>query len=259
MKRTLCAVFAFILALSFAGCSKKDTESIKEGAPKISDMKIDEKFRSSDGTVSFVIKGTVPEIKKGCDEDVALMINLIIGEYVDEIKGFGEKNADNAGKFMETNNSENPWTRTIEYEVTYADSNVVCMIIKDGMTLNGGEPSLSYKTFCFDLKYGRRLSALDFSKETEEPLRQDMNRFISKDVNKYFYSSGENPTSEQLNKVEDLIDFSSFYIDAENIYFYFPKSGIDSVLSGIYISALPLSKVSNYFIAPGDYLPDGQN
>ncbi len=253
MKKIICAVTAIILMFSFAGCSKEETVNIKEDAPKISDMKINEKFKSSDGKVSFVLEGAVPEIKKDCDEHIASLINGIISEYVDEIKGFGEKNAENAKKFMEMNNSENPWKRTLGYEVTYADSKIICMIIKDSISLDGGNPSVSYKTFCFELQYARRLSALDFSTETEAPLLEDMNRFISDDLNRNFYSGGEKLSDEQSEKVSSVIDFSSFYIDEENVYFYFPKSGIDSSLSGYYICTLPHSKVFNYFIKPSEW------
>lgn len=254
MKKILCAFLALIFIFSFAGCSDSGRQNIKNDAPKISDMKLNEKYKSKDGTISFMIKGRVPEIGKGCDEFIASLINRIIGEYVDEFKAFAESNAENARNFMEMNNSENPWMRTFDYEVTYADSNIVCLLIKNGMTLDGGNPSVSYKTFCFELKDGRGLSAVDFSVESEEPLREDMTRFVLNDLNEKFYGSSEKLSAEQAEKVSSLIDFWNYYIDEENVYFYFPKAGIDSSLSGYYICTLPHEKVFNYFVKPSEFL-----
>lgn len=251
MKRILCAVMAMILIFSFAGCSKKEVQNIKDDAPKIGDINISEKYKSS-GKVSFVINGKLPEIKKGCDEHIASLINRIIEEYLDEQKLFAESNADNAKNFMEMNSTESPWTRTFDYEVTYADSKIICILVKNSFSLDGGEPSVSYKTFCFELENGRRFSALDFSTETEEPLRDDMTRFITYDVKKKLLIDGEEPTAEQLSNISSLIDFNNFYIDEENVCFYFAKAGIDSSLFGLYTAVLPFEKIFNYFIKPSE-------
>lgn len=252
MKKIICALLAFLLILSFAGCSKKnEVQNIKDDAPKISDIKLNEKYKSGN-TVSFVIDGKIPEIKKGCDEHIASLINRIIGEYVDEQKQFAESNADNAKNFMDMNSSESPWKRSFDYEVTYADSKLVCILIKNSFSLDGGKPTESFKTFCFKLENGRRLNAVDFSTETEEPLREDMSRFISKDLKDKILVNGVAPTPKMLSIVPSLINFDNFYIDEEKIYFYFAKAGIDSSLSGIHTAALSFEDVFNYFVKPSE-------
>lgn len=252
MKRILCLLTAVALILSLAGCSKKgEIINIADDAPKIGDIKLNEKYKSGD-TVSFVISGKIPEIQKGCDEEIASVINRIIGDYIDENKTFAENNADNAKSFMDMNGSESPWTRSFDYEITYADSRLICILVKNSFCLDGGNPSVSYKTFCFELEGGKRLSALDFSTETEEPLREDMTRFISDDIKKKLLVKGEAPTEEMLKNVSSLIDFYNFYINEENVCFYFPKAGIDSSLSGLYTAVLSFKDVFNYFSKPSE-------
>lgn len=253
MKKALSILTVLLLLITASGCQLKKKEA-KAEPPKVKDVEYSDSFKGPGGKTSFVLNVTLPQIKSGCPDDIALVINSDINDEYEELKRIAEANAGNAESFMNSVGSDFPWTRDVTYEISYADADCICFIIKSSFSITDGEPEYFNEGFCYDLKTGFKLDASDFGKESEEPLKEDLLEFIYKDLDKRFSTDGSPLTNEQKEYFSSNFDLSNFYFDAENLYFCFMYSDVDpdSEKAGQYIFSAPYSKLGIYFMTSAE-------
>lgn len=252
MKKIICIILAALMLISFAGCSTKVSENKepKKKKPVIKETSISEEFKSSDGEVRFRLEAKTPKITKSSNEDAALDIERVIGEYIDNARSFAQKNVENAKSFMTMNNTKTPWSKIITFETTYCSADIVCFLIKDEFRLDENGVTPGYHTYCFNLNNSMKLSALSFARESLEPLTEDVLPLIIEDLNKNLYPNGSVLNDSQIKELKAHFDFSDFYIDEDNIYFYIPKAMLDETLSGYQICKLAFDNLTDYFNKP---------
>ncbi len=257
MKRTAVFILAVLMILSAAGCSalKADNNGeVQKKKPKIKDISVSEEYKSADGTISFKFDAVIPTVTEGCSEAIAKDIDFVMNTYVEEARTFVKDNIENAASFMKGNSSKTPWSRSITYETTYSDANTVCFLLKSSFSLDGSKVNPSYKTYCFNLNNSNRYSALDFARESEEYLLEDILPIIEKQLNENLYNGSRALNSAQLESIRNNFDFWNYYIDKDNIYFYISGEIIDDTVNGYQMVKMPFKEVKDYFVSPDKVL-----
>ena len=123
---------------------------------------------------------------------------------------------------MDSQKSDIPWSKKIDFEVTLSSERYLCYLIKDYFSMLGGEVEPSLKTACFDIKNGVPCTLYDFAVEgvTHENLRRSVvNDLLCPEVSSFFFN-GQELTDEQRNLVFEIFNAENFYLTESGIGFY---------------------------------------
>lgn len=242
MKRYISIILIPVLCLAFASCSVKDknnpdvsaltTEVPTTSLPK-PDLGFEEyskDFTDENGRVVYTVKAVLPKITGNIPETTADYLNGIFYGIFESACDSAEINIGNAAAFMDAQNSQNPWSRSIDYSINLSDGQYFSFTVKEYFSMFGStevEPSM--KGYVFDIVKGVPCTLYDFTYENHsyDNVKQILvDNFICKDVSTVMFDG--KPLTEEENKiVHDVFDSGNFYLTDKGIGFYLSMNSID--------------------------------
>ena len=229
MKRILSLLIILALVFSFASCKGKNgDDSTNAATPVIEESTHSKEFRDESGRVVFTVDVTVPEITDKCDPKIAEYINGVALDIFNDACGFAESNLESAAK------SASPWSKKITFETTLLNNRYACFLISDFFSLHGDTPILS--TVCFDVQKGTVCTLNDFACIPDEP-EACFESFLYDILARVLPVRFHNPeyiTEDVLQKLDEIVDPSCFYLTEKGMGFYFNKNLVHYYLNGNY-------------------------
>ncbi len=246
MKKIISIFMIFILCFSFAACTAKDktpsaepTETTAETTlppPVIDKIQHSKEFKDENGRVVFTVEVVLPEVIENATESFMEYINGESETYFNEACEYAEKNLENAALFMDSNNSDKPWSKKIDFDITYSSGSYLCLLIKDYFSMLGGENEPALRTDCYDILNERPCSLFDF--KLEENSRERTTEIIVESLICPRISAeifgGEELTEEQKKLIHEIYSPSDFYLTADGIGFYLSRYAVDTNLTGTF-------------------------
>lgn len=264
MKRFISIFLIFALCFSFASCTVNDnatdsgstSEATSEAttlpAPVIKSSEHSKKFKDENGRVVYTVDVVVPKITKYESESFKTYINNLSLEIFNEACEKAESNLENAARFMDSNNSDIPWARKIDFEVSFSNGRYLSFIIKEYFSMLGEESEPSLKSSTFDVVNERACTLFDFALEVftvEEVQRIVVDNYLCNDVSALFFSGAE-LTEEQQQLVHDVFDYESFYLTENGIGFYMSKYMFDPTQTGTFSCEYEWSEIGEILKLP---------
>lgn len=240
MKKFVCILLALSIIFSLSACNintetengenASDTTTEPYRLKVVRDNKLRKEFTAADGTVSYIVDATLPQIFGGCGEGVAASINAFYEDMYYSALEMAEFNVENAAEYMKNLGTEKPWTKTISYEVKFCNEDYLCLLISDSSPLSADEKLTAH---CIRLKDGYVFNYSDFETDGIEGIDEYSRSIIISS----FQSLAENElgtdlTDEQLAGLNEAFDENNFYFDEYSIYFLMQKSKVDPSLAG---------------------------
>lgn len=234
MKRYISFFLILSLCFSFAACSvKEDSPEINQPPqtvtttvpkPIIEAAEHSKEFTDENGRVVYTLKAFLPQITGNTAENIASYINKFSYGLFEDACEFAQSNIENAANFMDSQGNGKPWSRTLDFDVSYSDGRFLSIVVKDYFSMFGSEeiePTLTGYTF--DIISGMPCTLLDFTYENysiSEIERVVEEAFLFETVSDYFFN-GTPLTDEQKQTVRDVFDPSNFYLNDRGVVFYF--------------------------------------
>ncbi|MBQ2974780.1 MAG: DUF3298 domain-containing protein [Clostridia bacterium] len=248
MKRYISFFMILSLCFSFAACSVKDDSSevshqppqtVTTTVPKpiIEAAEHSRDFTDENGRVVYTLKAFLPQITGNAAENTASYINKFSYGLFEEACEFALSNIENAANFMDSQGNGKPWSRMLDFDISYSDGRFLSIVVKDYFSMFGSEeiePTLTGYTF--DIISGMPCTILDFTyenysiNEIERVVEED---FLFETVSDYFFN-GTPLTDEQKQTVRDVFDTSNFYLIENGIMFYFSGYEISPMHHGTF-------------------------
>ena len=247
MKCFISLALALVLLFSLAACSSDEiqtetTETQKTVETTLHQLVFDsqkeaKEFKDENGRVVYTVEANIPKIKKNADEAFAEYVNNYFLLIFSDACEFAEKNTSNAASFMDSNSSDTPWSKKIDFEVKFSDSRYVSFVINEYFSMLGEEVEPSVKSVTFDISKGEPLTLPDFAHEDYslgdiEKLIEE--KFLLPKVVFYFFNGSE-PNEEQHQLVRDAFNAENFYLTDNGISFYCSEYIINPQRSGTFI------------------------
>lgn len=262
MKRFISLFLIFALCLSFASCSaKKDSpDSAESGTeittlpppPVIDSAEHSKEFKDENGRVVYTVDVKIPQITEYERENFANYINKLSLEIFNEACEKAESNLESAARFMDARNTDTPWARKIDFEVSLSSERYLSIIIKEYFSTLGEEVEPSLKTLTFDVVNGVPCTLYDFALEVftpEEVNRIIVDNYICDDVSEFFFG-GQELNDEVRQIVHDIFDPESFYLTSDGIGFYLSKYAINPLLTGAFTCEYTWSEIAEILKMP---------
>lgn len=242
MKRYISLILILSLCLSFAACSVKNdsntdgtelsTEIQTTSLPK-PDLDVAEyskDFTDENGRVVYTVKANLPKITGNIPDDIADYLNGVFYSFFEDACESAESNIENATAFMDNQNSQKPWIKSLDYNINLSDGKYFSFTIKDSFSMFGNpevEPSLT--GYVFDIIKGVPCTIRDFMYEnsSHDSVKQVLaDEFIYNDVAKVLFN--DTPLNdEQKEIVFEVFDLGNFYLTDTGIGFYFSSNSIN--------------------------------
>lgn len=250
MKRFLSIFLIISFCLSFAACSSKDnngdngvtvTEETTQAGPafKTETKEYSKDFSDENGRVVYTVKAKLPQITADLPEDIAKDINRSVYGFFEDACESAESNIKNASAFMDSQNHDIPWARSLDYEITLCTEKYYSITVRDSFTMFGVEnadPTLI--GINFDVVRGKMCGISEFFYENHsyENVKQILvDSFIAKDISSVFYGGAE-LTEEQSDIAYHVADMENFYLTDKGIGFYFSKNAFDPQQYGTFVA-----------------------
>lgn len=247
MKKALSIFFAVAILISLASCTGKtndENETTTYAVPVIEDSTYSKEFKDESGRVVFTVDVTVPQITDKCDPKVMNYINAEALEIFNDACEFAQSNLEYAAQ-----NSE-PWSKTITFETTLLDNHYACFLVNDVFSVNGDTPTLS--TLCFDIRKGVPCTLFDFAVNPDDPA-SCFEFFLTDTLAKVLPQRFHNPvyiTDDVIDRLDEILDPSDFYLTEKGIGFYFDKSLVHENLHGNYKITFTWAELMSNFELP---------
>lgn len=251
MKRYISIFLIIALCFSFASCSvKEDTPDITVAAtteeattsvppPLTETEEYSRDFTDENGRVVYTVRAQLPQITGNTEESIAEDINRSVYGIFEDACETAESNVENAAAFMDANNSETPWSRSLEYVINLCTDKYFSITVNDYFTMYGNsEIEPAKRGYTFNVTRGIRCAFSDFTYEnrsTEGVKRFIVDEFIGKDVAEVYFDGAE-LTDEQRSTVYDAVDTENFYLTDSGIGFYFSENAIDPNRFGTFVA-----------------------
>lgn len=261
MKRFISIFLIAALCLSFASCSAREkpdsTETVTDvtttlPAPVIDSAEHSKEFRDENGRVVYTVDVIIPQITEYESDGFMNYINKLSLEIFDEACEKAESNIENAAKFMDSRGSSTPWSKKIDFDVSFSNGRYLSLIIKEYFSTLGEEVEPSLKSSTFDVVNGVPCTLFDFAREVfspEEVTRIIVDNYICKDVSFLFFG-GQELTEEKKQLVHDIFDSESFYLTSDGIGFYLSRYAIDPSLTGVFTCHYTWSEIAEVLKMP---------
>ncbi len=251
MKRYISIILIPALCLSFAACSvknkdKTDLPDISTEAPTTSLSKPDldvaefsKEFTDENGRVVYTVKAKLPKITGNLSEKITEYLNGISYGLFEDACESAESNIKNAAAFMDTQNSQTPWSKVIDYDINLSDGRYFSFTVKDYFSMFGSsevEPTLT--GYVFDIVKGEPCALQDFLYENHsyDNVKQILvDEFICDDVSTVLFNDAP-LTDEQRDIVHGVFDAGNFYLTDTGIGFYFSKNSINPNHFGTFVT-----------------------
>lgn len=262
MKRFICVFLISALCLSFASCSVKnevtDTTETSTAVtttlpvPVIDSSTHSKEFKDDSGKVVYTVEVVVPHLEEFENELLKGWVNGLSQDIFNEACDKAESNIENAAKFMESRNSSTPWSRKIDFEVSFSNGRFLSFIIKEYFSMFGEETEPSLKSATFDVIKEMPCSLFDFSREVfseEEVISIIADKYLSAYVSNVFFNSQE-LNDEQRQLVYDAFDYESFYLTSDGIGFYMSRYIFDPTQTGVFTCHYTWSEIAEVLMMP---------
>lgn len=248
MKRYISIFLIISLCFAFAACSVKEktpqvletkAPTTAEPAPLIAPEEFSREFKDENGRTVYTVKAQLPQIKGNLSESIAEDINRSVYGIFEDACETAESNIASAAEFMDSRNSENPWSKKFEYDVTLCNSRYLSITVKEYFTMFGVdnvEPAV--KGYTFNFASGNLCMLMDFSYEnySYENVKQIIiDNYICNDISTVYYDGAE-LTEEQRNDIAEIFDTENFYLTADGIGFYFSENVINPLKFGTFVT-----------------------
>lgn len=254
MKRTLSILLIFAMIFSFAACSGKNNGETTAPPPVVEESAHSREFKDASGKTVFTVDVMLPQITENCDEKVMEYINAEALKIFEDACEFAESNIENASNFMASQNSSSPWTKKVTFETTLLNSRYACFIVKDAFSYFGGETEPVRTTKCFDIQKGAPCTLTDFTTYPDDP-ELGFETFLSDVLAPALPTRFHNPeyiTDEVLGRLDEILNYSDFYLTENGIGFYFDKSRVHEYLSGTYKITFTWDEINFVYDLPAE-------
>ncbi len=266
MKRILSIALIFALLFSLAACRnidelKKETTTAvpttTAAPPVVNEKKQVKEFKDDNGRTVYVVDVVLPEISENLEQSVIDYVNGVTNKFFEDACVQAEKNIASAAEFMDANNSDKPWKKTISFESTYISGYFVSFLISESMSYYGSsdnDPSVYAK--CFHVQEGNPLNAAYFTDNPDVPeiaLGYIADLLRSKAKNG-FYEDGLELNETKLATFDEAVSVENFYLTENGMAFYVSRGAIDPYEnSGIYKAEFTWDELSGLFNKPELY------
>lgn len=259
MKRYISIILILSLCLSFAACSVKEDKPTSESAastevlttelpkPALSYEEYSEDFTDKNGRVVYTVKANLPKITGNIPQKIAEYLNGVLYGIFEDACENAKSNIENAAAFIDAQNLQTPWSKTIEYDINLSDGQYFSFTVKDYFSMFGNsevEPTLTGYTF--DIVNGVPCTIHDFTYENYslDNIKQILvDEFICDDVSNVLFN-GATLTDEQKEIVLGVFDVGNFYLTDNGIGFYFSKNSINPSHFGTFITHFTWDEVA---------------
>lgn len=260
MKRFISLILISTLVFSFASCSLSDdiTEPITEAAPtttlpvpEIDESTYSEKFKDENGRVVYTVDVIVPHLEEFDNSVLMAQVNTLSYELFKEACGKAELNIEKAAASMDSRNTSTPWSRRIDFEVSFVDGHFVSFIIKEYFSSFGTEGEPTYKSATFSVTDGSPCYLTDFAPDTsrEELAEKIVENLLCPAISSRFYN--DHPLDEEQKQlVRDSFFYENFYLTPEGVDFYMSNYVFNSMLSGEYTAHFTWEELSGIMALP---------
>lgn len=263
MKRFIGIFTAFAICLSFASCSLSDditetrvsettTEATTLPIPAVEKSTHSEKFTDATGRVVYTVDVVVPHLKEFENEILKGNVNSLSLEIFNEACDKAQSNIENAAKFMDSNNSDTPWSRKIDFEVSFSNGRYLSFIIKEYFSMFGGKTDPAFTSVTYDVLTGHPCYLTDFAREVfsaEDVKRIIVENHLCPKVSSEFYN-GEELTEEVRQLVYDVFDLGSYYLTPDGIDFYMSNYVFNPALTGNFICKFTRADIAEVLVIP---------
>lgn len=266
LKRIFSIALIFAILFSFAACRNID-ELNKEATtavptttvapPVVNEKKQMKEFRDENGRTVYVVDVVLPEISENLEQSVIDYVNGVTNKFFEDACVQAEKNIVSAAKFMDENNSDKPWKKTISFEATYISGYFVSFLISESMSFYGSSnntPSVYAK--CFHVQEGNPLNAAYFTDSPDAPeiALGNIADLLRSKAKTDFYGEQFELNEIKLAAFDEAVSVENFYLTENGMGFYVSRSAIDPYEnSGIYKEEFTWDELSGLFNKPELY------
>ncbi len=250
MKRYISIFLIISLCFSFAACTVNEKKpdvtvtvtqeaTTSVPAPLTQAEEFSKDFTDENGRIVYTVRAQLPKITGNVSEDIAKDINRSVYGIFEDACETAESNIENAANFMDSQNSETPWARSVDYEINLCNDKYFSITAREYFTMFGSDNLEPVKRgYTFDVTRGKLCTLSDFFYEDHsyDSVRQFIiDEFICKDVSAV-YCSGAELTEEMRSSVNEVFDTENFYLTDSGIGFYFSENAIDPYLYGTFVA-----------------------
>ena len=265
MKRILSVLLISAILFSFASCRKIDetkedithAPTTTAAPPVVEEKKQTKKFKDKNGRTVYVVDVVLPEISENLEQHIVDYVNSVTNKFFEDACVQAENNIESAAKFMDTQNSDKPWKRTISFDATYVSGYFVCFLIKESLSYYGSSDNApSVYTKCFNVQEGNPVDAAYFTESPESPeialgYIADLLRDRAKNG---FYEGGFELNEIKLAAFDEAVSLDCFCLTENGMAFYVSKAAIDPYeMTDIYTEEFTWDELEGMFIRPELY------
>ncbi len=266
MKRVLSMALIFAVLFSFASCRninelyKETTTAVPTttaAPPVVKEKKQTKEFKDENGRTVFVVDVVLPEISENIEQRMIDYVNSVTNKFFEDACVQAEKNIDSASKFMDKNNSDKPWKRTITFEATRVSGYFVCFLIKESLSYFGSSDNTpSVYTRCFQIQEEEPINAAYFTDSPDDPETAlgYIADLLKSRAKTGFYIEGIELNETELAAFDDAVSLDKFYLTDNGMVFYVDKGAIDPyATTEIYEEEFSWDELEGMFNKPGLY------
>ncbi|MBQ4604811.1 MAG: hypothetical protein IJB16_09430 [Clostridia bacterium] len=266
MKRVLSISLILAVLFSFVSCRNidelntgetTDTVTTTAAPPVVGEKKQTKEFKDKNGRTVYVVDVVLPEISENIEQYIIDYINSVSDRFFEDACVQAENNIESAAKFMDTQNSDKPWKRTISFETTYVSGYFVCFLISESLSFYGSSDNApSVYTKCFQVQEGNSVNAAYFTDNPDTPeiaLGYIADLLRSRAENG-FYEEGLVLNENELAAFDEAVSLDGFCLTDNGMAFYVSKSAIDPYeMTDIYTEEFTWDELEGMFNKPELY------
>lgn len=265
MKRAISIALIFAVLFSFASCRNID-ELNKETAteiptttaapPLVEENRQTKEFKDENGRTVYVVDVVLPEISENLEQSIIDYVNGVTDKFFEDACVQAEKNIASAAEFMDSNNSDKPWKKTVTFETTYLSGYFVSFLIRESMSYYGSSDNTpSVYTRCFHIREGNPLSAVYFTDYPDSPevVKGYIADLLKSRAKTDFYEDGFEINDLKLDAFNEAVDVERFYLTDDGMAFYVSRMAIDPYETGIYTAEFTWDELAGLFNRPELY------
>lgn len=264
MKRIFSVALVIAVLFSLASCrninelqNETSAPTTTAAPPVIKEKKQSREFKDENGRTVYVVDVSLPEISENLEQYIIDYINGVTDKFFEDACVQAEKNIPSAAEFMDTQNSDKPWKRTISFETTYVSGYFVSFLIKESLSYYGSsnnDPSVYSK--CFMIRDGSPLNAAYFTDEPDAPetAASYITDLFKERAKTDFYEDGFELSETKLAAFDDAVSLDNFYLTENGMAFFVSRGAIDPYEpSGIYTAEFTWDELAGLFNRPELY------
>ncbi len=266
MKRILSITLILAVLFSFASCrninelneeTTTETPTTTAAPPVVNEKKQTKEFKDKNGRTVYVVDVVLPEISENIEQSMVDYINSVTNKFFEDACVQAEKNIESAAKFMDSNNSDKPWKKTISFETKYISGYYLSFLISESVSFFGSSnntPSVYARTF--SIKEGNPINASYFTvcPETPEIALGYVADLLRNKAKTDFYEENFVLNEMKLEAFDKVASLDDFYLTEDGMVFYVSRGDIDPYeTSGVFEAEYSWDDLSGLFDKPENY------